>query len=163
MLKSDPFEVTLSHSHAVIIPDRVAKIFISNDHKRVKVKAHYKDKSVSFHAALTAKKNGLCVLMFSKEKQKTLGIFMNDYFTMQLFEDQSKYGVDMPEELEAVLLSDYDAYTIFESLTPGKQRSIIYTILRYKVSQTRIDKALILTANLKRGITDQKLWLKPNP
>lgn len=102
------------------------------------------------------------MLMFSKEKQKALGVFMNDYFTMQLFEDQSKYGVDMPEELEAVLLSDHDAYIIFENLTPGKQRSIIYAILRYKSSQTRIDKSLILTENLKRGVTDQKLWLKSN-
>lgn len=162
MLKSDPFEVVLGHSHAIVIPNEVAQLFLSKNHKRVKVEARHNGEHISFYAALTAKKNGLCVLMFSKEKQKTLGVFMNDYFSMQLFEDQSKYGVDMPEELEAVLLSDYDAYTIFENLTPGKQRSIIYTILRYKSSQTRIDKALILTNNLKRGITDQKLWLKSN-
>ncbi|MBO6607003.1 YdeI/OmpD-associated family protein [Psychroserpens sp.] len=162
MLQSDPFEVSLAHSHAVIIPDTVAHLFLSEKQKRVKVHASYHDQQIVFYAALTAKKNGLCVLMFSKEKQKALGVFMNDYFTMQLFEDQSKYGVDMPEELEAVLLSDHDAYIIFENLTPGKQRSIIYAILRYKSSQTRIDKSLILTENLKRGVTDQKLWLKSN-
>lgn len=162
MLKSKPFEVSLAHSYAVIIPEQVAQIFLKHHQKRVKVEASHGAVHISFYGALTQKKNGLCMLMFSKEKQKTLGIFVNDYFTLQLFEDQSKYGVEMPEELEAVFLSDHDAYTIFEGLTPGKQRSIIYTILRYKSSQTRIDKALILTNNLKRGILDPKVWLKPS-
>jgi len=85
---------------------------------------------------------------------------MNDYFTLQVFEDISKYGVDMSEELEAVLMSDHEAYSIFENLTPGRQRSIIYTINRYKSSQTRVDKAILITNNIKRGIRDPKSWLK---
>ena len=90
--------------------------------------------------------------MFGKRYQKELGVLQNDYFEMEIFEDTSKYGVDMPEELDAVLLSDYDAYQIFESLTAGKQRSIIYTIIRIKNSQSRIDKSIIMCDNLKRGI-----------
>ena len=89
-------------------------------------------------------------MMFSKQKQKELGLSLGDEFEMQLFEDTSKYGVDMPEELEAVLMSDYEAYQIFESLTAGKKRSFIYGVLRFKNSQQKIDKALILCENLKR-------------
>lgn len=162
MLQSDPFEVSLAHNHGIVLPDAVVQPFLKKGLTRVKVKASFQGAEVNFHAALVKKKNGLCMMMFSNEKQKTLGVFMNDYFTMQLFEDQSKYGVDMPEELEAVLLSDYDTYSIFETLTPGRQRSIIYAIMRYKNSQTRIDKSLLLTSNLKRGIKDPKLWLKAN-
>lgn len=77
-------------------------------------------------------------MMFSKTKQKKLNLDLGDKFTIQLFEDTSKYGVDFPEELEAVLMSDFDAYTIFENLTKGKQRSIIYGILRYKSSQQKL-------------------------
>ncbi|MEO1012933.1 MAG: YdeI/OmpD-associated family protein [Bacteroidota bacterium] len=73
----------------------------------------------------------------------------------------SKYGVDVPEEFEAVLLSDHEAEKIFESLTAGKKRGIIYTIARYKNSQTRIDKSILLCENLKRGIRDQRDLLKP--
>ena len=98
--------------------------------------------------------------MFSKQKQKELGVVLNDYLELQIFEDTSKYGVDMPEELEAVLLTDYDAYQMFAAFTPGKQRSIIYSVIRIKNSQSRIDKSLILCENLKRGITDPKLFLK---
>jgi len=99
--------------------------------------------------------------MFSKNKQKTLHIFPNDYFGLQFFEDTSKYGVAVPEEFEAVLLSDYDAHQIFESLTKGKQRGLIYMIDRFKSSQKRIDKTLLLCENLKRGLRDNKELLKP--
>ena len=66
----------------------------------------------------------------------------------------------MPEELNAVLMSDYEAFEIFESLTDGKKRVIIYAITNYKNSQTKIDTALVLYKNLKNGIRDHRLLLK---
>ncbi|WP_394971257.1 YdeI/OmpD-associated family protein [uncultured Croceitalea sp.] len=99
-------------------------------------------------------------MMFGKRYQKELGIFPNDYFKLQFFEDNSKYGVELPEEFEAVMLSDYEAYQIFESLTNGRKRGLIYAIARYKNSQTRIDKTLLLCENLKRGIRDPREMLK---
>lgn len=160
MLKSDPFEITLGNPSRVFINSAHISEFIN--HKRVKVVASFEDKTIAFYAALQPFKNEGYTIMFSKAKQKQLGVFMNDYFTLQLFEDTSKYGVEMSSELEAVLLSDHDAFTIFENLTPGRQRSIIYTIARYKSPQMRIDKSILLTENLKRGITDSKLWLQKN-
>ncbi|MBV7268581.1 YdeI/OmpD-associated family protein [Winogradskyella luteola] len=160
MLKSKPFEVSLADKQSVILPDKHITEFIENKHKRIKVKASSPHNEIEFYAALKREKSGLYRMYFSKAKQKELEVFMNDYFTIQVFEDTSKYGVEMSEELKAVLLSDYEAYTIFEDLTPGRQRSIIYTISRYKSSQKRIDKAILLTENLKRGVKDPKLWLK---
>ncbi len=160
MLNSQPFEVSLADKQSVILPEEFITEFIKNNHKRIKVKATFEDKSLEFYAQLKYEKTGLFRIYFSKGKQKDLGIFLNDYFMLQIFEDTSKYGVEMCEELEAVLLSDYDAFSIFEGLTPGKQRSIMYAIARYKSSQTRVDKSLILIENLKRGISNQKLWLK---
>ncbi|BAO76775.1 YdeI/OmpD-associated family protein [Winogradskyella sp. PG-2] len=162
MLKSLPFEVTLADKQSVILPEKPIRAFIDQNHKRVKVTATFENQHIEFYAALKKEKTGLFQIYFSKNKQKELGIFMNDYFTLQVFEDTSKYGVDMSEELEAVLMSDYEACTIFESLTPGRKRSIIYTISRYKSAQMRVNKALLITENLKRGITDPKLWLKKN-
>lgn len=161
MLKSSPFEVTLADKQSIILPETPIAEFVEGNHKRIKVVASFEEKSIEFYAALK-KTKGVHLIYFSKGKQKELGVFMNDYFELQIFEDTSKYGVEMSEELEAVLLSDYEAFSIFENLTPGKQRSIIYAISRYKSSQLRVDKALILTENLKRGVTDQKLWFKKN-
>ncbi|QBA64481.1 YdeI/OmpD-associated family protein [Muriicola soli] len=79
---------------------------------------------------------------------------------IQLSENLTPYGVEMPEELQAVLQSDEDANAIFEGFTDGKKRSIIYMILRFKNSQTRIDKSILLCENLKKGINKPADLLK---
>lgn len=162
MIKSEPFEATVTGMHSIVIPERVAVQFYEDGHKRVLVKLQFVDFEFEFHAALNRWKDGSFSIMFSKRKQKELGIFPNDYFQLQLMEDTSKYGVEMPEELEAVFQEDREAFHIFESFTKGKQRGIIYMILAFKNPQTRIDKSIVLCGNLRRGIQDNKKLLKPN-
>lgn len=159
-MKSPVFELSIKGMHSLLIPEEIARMFTEAGHSRVKVIAQFEGKILEFHAALK-QYQGNYVMTFGKRYQKELGIYPNDYFQMQLFEDTSKYGVEVPEELEAVLESDPDAKQIFESFTPGKIRSIIYAISRYKNAQTRIDKSLILADNIKRGIRDQREFFKP--
>ena len=121
--------------------------------------ATFQGERISFHAAIQ-KREGKYVMMFGKNYQKTLGIFPNDILQLQFLEDDSKYGVVLPEEFEAVLFSDPDAYDLFETLTPGRKRGLIYAIARYRNSQTRIDKTLQLCERLKRGIRDPRELLK---
>lgn len=155
MLKSEKFEIGLLDQYHLYIPKEVFKPFADAGQNRVKVKAYHNAATIELYAAVKKDKaSGDYVIMFSKRYQKALGVLQNDYFELQLFEDSSKYGVDMPEELEAVLLSDYEAYQIFESFTAGKQRSIIYAIIRITNTQSRVDKALLLCENMKRGITN---------
>ena len=158
-MKSQSFEVSLRGSHSLLIPDHHAIPFVEKGIGRVSVEANFEGKKLRFHAALQ-KYQGKFVMTFGKRYQKELGIFPNDYFELQLFEDTSRYGVDMPEELEVVLAGDAEALRIFESFTDGRIRSLIYVITRYKSSQTRIDKSLILAENLKRGIRDPKELFK---
>lgn len=159
-LKSKPFEITITGNYyTLLLPEKIIAPFLNKNLKRVKVKAAFEDKQIYFHGAIQ-KRNGKHYMMFGKRYQKALGIFPNDYFQLQFFEDDSKYGVDMPEEFDAVLVSDYDAYQIFEGLTPGKQRNLIYAITRYKSSQTRIDKSILICENLKRGIRNPMELLK---
>ena len=154
-MKSPVFEVSLRGSHSLIIPERHALPFIEKGQGRVKVQVNFEGKTLNFHAALQ-KYQGQFVMTFGRRYQKELGVFPNDYFEMQLFEDTSRYGVEMPEELEVVLQGDPEAFKIFESFTEGKIRSLIYVIARYKNSQTKIDKSIILAENLKRGVRDPK-------
>lgn len=158
-MQSPVFEATVSGTHSIALPYQIVKPFLKKNQKRVKVQATFEDRSLVFHAALQKRKDSY-FLMFGKSNQKALGVFPNDYFQLQFFEDNSKYGVEISEELEAVLLSDYEAYKIFESLTDGKKRGLIYMISRFKVSQTRIDKSILLCENLKRGIRDHRELLK---
>ena len=159
MTKSATFEVTLKGNHSLLIPEKYALPFCDTSKTRVKVIAEFEGRSITFHAALQKSKVGY-LMIFGKRYQKELGVFPNDYFQLQLFEDNSRYGVDIPEELEAVLQSDEEVSEIFHSFTPGRIRGMIYTIARYKHSQTRIDKSLLLAENLRRGIREPRELFK---
>ncbi|TMM56880.1 hypothetical protein FEE95_10300 [Maribacter algarum] len=159
-LKSKPFEISVTGSfYSLLLPEDIIQPFLEKKLKRVKVKASFDGKTLDFHGAIQ-KRKGLHYMMFGKRYQRELGVFPNDYFQLQFFEDDSKYGVEMPEELDAVLLSDYEAFQIFESFTAGKKRGIIYMISRYKNSQTRIDKSILMCENLKRGVRHSPDLLK---
>ncbi len=160
-LKSPVFEITLGiNYYALQLPPSIVQPFLDKKQSRVKVEAKFEGNLITFHAAIQ-KRNGKYVMLFGKQYQKALAAFPNDVLELQFFEDDSKYGVDVPEEFEAVLFSDPDAYNLFETLTPGRKRGLIYAIARYRNSQTRIDKTLLLCDRLKRGIRDPRILLKP--
>ncbi|MFS4482881.1 YdeI/OmpD-associated family protein [Hyunsoonleella sp. 2307UL5-6] len=151
-MKSTIFEVGLLDKYHIYIPEVIMTPFVQAKIKRLKIKATFNDKHIEFYAAFVRDKNTDDYrIMFGKRLQKALGVLQNDYFKIQIFKDTSKYGVDVPEELDEVFKSDVEAFQVFETLTAGKKRSIIYAVARYKTTQTRIDKALILCENLKRG------------
>lgn len=146
--------------HSIFLPGDVAEQFLAKGHQRVQVIASFEGNTLKFHAAIQ-QWQGRHVITFGKKNQKALGVFPNDYFQRHLLEDRSKYGVEIPEELGAVLEADPEASEIFEGFTGGKKRSVIYMIAGYATSQTRIDKSLILCANLKMGIRKTTDLLKP--
>lgn len=135
-MQSPVFEVAVRGTHSIVIPDAIAMPFIKKGHSRIKVKATFETNTIEFFAALR-KYHGEFCMMFSKNKQKELGLLRDNHFQLQFFEDTSKYGVEVPEEFEAVMLSDYEAFQIFESFTKGKQRGIIYMLTRFKDSQKK--------------------------
>lgn len=160
-MKSEVFEISVTDSYySLQLPEEIVLPFLKKQLKRVRATATFEGKELHFHAAIQ-KRNGQHYMMFGKRYQKELGIFPNDYFQLQLFEDDSKYGVEIPEEMKAVLASDPEAEQIFESLTDGKKRGLIYAITRYKHEQTKIDKSILLCENLKRGLRDPRVLMKP--
>ena len=122
LLISNRFEVTLQGTHGVVVPEEQAKPFAEAGHKRLRMTASFEGKSIEFHRALHNNK-GRFMISFGKRYQKELGIYPSDYFELQLFEDTSEYGVEVPEEFSAVLESDYEAFERFKALSDGKKRS----------------------------------------
>lgn len=159
MLISKKYDVSVNGYYGIILPEALAEQFLEKGHKRVKAIARFNTNEVSFHAAIQRIK-GEYRMMFGKGHQKVLGLFPSDYFELQLYEDTTKYGVEMPEELIAVLESDPKALAGFIKLTDGKKRAVIYHIKRYKISQTKIDKAIAICKKIKMGITDTRDLLK---
>jgi len=63
------------------------------------------------------------------------------------------------EELEEILSQDPDGSELFHKLTPGKIRSLIYHVGKYKSSDKRVEKGVIILEHLKanEGKLDWKM------
>jgi len=155
MLRSQKFEVGITGTHSVRIPKEEALPFLENGHSRVAFNAYFEGNEISFHGKLHQRNNEI-LISFGKRYQKELCVTTSDFFQLQIIEDTTTYGVEMPEELSAVLETDVKAFERFNKLTDGKKRSLIYYILRIKNTQTRVDRALMICENLTMGITDLK-------
>ena len=157
--ESPRFEVNITGTHSVRIPDEYAVPFEKAGHKRIKIKAYFHDNEITLYGAIH-RYQGYFVISFGKRYQKELGVSLNDHFELQLSEDDTEYGVAVPEEFSAVLESDPEAMEIFNSFTDGKKRSLVFYVLKFRNSQTRIDKSLIIAENIKLGITDPRELIK---
>lgn len=63
--------------------------------------------------------------------------------------DPNPTDIGMPEELEAALDLDEEAYKVFNELTSGAQRSLCYYVNSAKRIDTRIKRALELAEKLR--------------
>ena len=99
-------------------------------------------------------------ILVSKKVRSAVGISAGDTVKLSLVPDTSKYGFPMPEEFAEVLAQDTDGDKLFHALTPGKQRSLIFTVSSGKDVDRRIHRALIILEPLKHNdgkVVDKKL------
>ena len=106
--------------------------------------------SESFQCALLPS-DGDFVIVVNKVKRDKLKIGEGDPITVELAKDDSKYGLPMPAEFKEVLNQDPGGNKVFHSLTPGKQRSILYLIGKVKDIDKRIHTALVVIEHLKKN------------
>ena len=74
--------------------------------------------------------NNRTYIPFSKSRMKEAVVAPGDVVSAELKPDNSKYGFDMPEDLEEVLKQDDIARSRFENLTKGMQYAIIYIVIQ---------------------------------
>lgn len=102
-----------------------------------------------FHCGLVAHGDGCGYISINKKRMKDFNIDLGDEVSLELRHDGSKYGMEMPEELEALLEQDHQGALLFEALSDGKKRYIIHYVASVKSSQLKIDRAIMLINNLK--------------
>ncbi|QYO66501.1 DUF1905 domain-containing protein [Leptolyngbya sp. 7M] len=90
-------------------------------------------------------------IMVNKQRRAALGLEVGQMVDIVLEKDESKYGMPMPEELQEVLNQDSEGETMFEKLTPGKKRSMMYFIGKIKDIDRRIHTSLIFVEHIKRN------------
>ena len=106
--------------------------------------------SLTFQGGIVALGNGCGYISINNKRLKQLGLQAGSEVWVKLEKDESKYGMEMPEELEELLAQDAEGKKRFDGLTPGRQRYIIHYVAGVKNSQLRIDRAILLIENLKK-------------
>ncbi len=90
-------------------------------------------------------------IMVNKQRRNELGLEVGQTVDIVLEKDESKYGMPMPEELQEVLEQDPEGAQMFERLTAGKKRGIMWQISTIKDIDKRIHIALIYIEHVKKN------------
>jgi hypothetical protein len=106
---------------------------------------------LTFQCSLMPNGEGAYYISLNKENRTKLDIIPGDRVMVSLKRDTSKYGLPMPEELQAVLDQDPTGDRHFHALTNGRQRTILYYVSKQKNIDRRIEAALIIMEHLKNN------------
>lgn len=132
--------------HFLVIEKRVAdKLSFKDQYKRVVCTINDGE---PFQCALMPSR-GKFYIIVNKKKREALGIVAGDTVKVNLAIDESRYGLPMPEEFREVLDQDPEGDKLFHTLTPGKQRSLLYYLGNIKDIDQRIHYALIIVDHIK--------------
>lgn len=144
------------YGYHVMVPEAISAWFLKHDIKRLVCTING---SFSWHCALIPKGGGLYYILLNASIRKKQMLQIGTSVQFDLTEDKSKYGMPMPEEMKELLYQDPEGEKLFQALTPGKQRSILHMAGKFKSSQKRLEKALIILDHLKKqnGKLDYKI------
>lgn len=137
------------------VPPEIAEGFKAKKIKRVVCEVNGK---LKIHSAILSS-NGYYYILINKQNVKSLGLVKEEPVHIALFEDDSKYGMPIAEELQEVFEQEPEAFLFFEDLTPGKQRNLLHLVNKVKNTDSRIRKSLAIVHHLKetKGEIDYKL------
>ncbi|HFC00222.1 MAG TPA: DUF1905 domain-containing protein [Phaeodactylibacter sp.] len=147
-VKLDKFkESNKVYGHHIVIPEDVSEYFFS---KKIKRFIGTINGEHEFPCAMMPKGNGIYFININADIRKKCHLRVGSKMHFHLKADESKYGMPMPEEMGELLKIDDEANEYFHALTKGKQRSLIYLIAKPKNSDTRLNKAIVITEHLKK-------------
>ena len=100
------------------------------------------EKRVSFSCGLNHLGDGNFFIIVATRHLKTLGKEAGELVTFEIFEDPNPLGVEVPEVLQVLIDQDPEAKEIYDGLTDGKKRSLIYSIKGIKDIDKQVQKIL---------------------
>ena len=138
--------------HILRIPNEIVETFTKKQKSRVRI---ILNQDMKISCALKPHSSGDFYVYFSKREVKKLKITAGDDISFSVLEHPHPLGVDVPEVLEIFLEQDEEAKAIYDSLTDGRKRTLVFMLIRMKDIDKQIDKIRqFLTEELmkKKGI-----------
>jgi len=112
----------------------------------------------TINRALLPDGSGNYFILINEDIRKRYALEPGKEVILHIEPDNSDYGMPLPTEVAELWDVDEEAKTVFHSLTPGKQRGLLYMIGKPKGPDTRIKKAVQIHEYLKstNGVIDSK-------
>ncbi len=144
--KLERFTDSSLYAFHVMVPKDIAHQLMSTSGKRVVCKIN---QTLTHQCALFSNGDGSYFINFNKDMRKTLQLNLGDDVHLSIEADTSKYGMPVPEEFKVLLEQDYEGDKLFHALTMGKQRSLLHIVGKFKTSEVRLNKSIIIINYLK--------------
>jgi uncharacterized protein YdeI (YjbR/CyaY-like superfamily) len=145
------------YMHYIELDVKTVKRVTAGGNKRVVCKLN---NIINVHAAVMKTKEGMYYLMISAANLKKLSAKAGSIVNAEIEIDKSELQFHIPEEFAEVVATDAAAKKIFDSLTDGNKRGLIALVNMLKSSDKKIERALLIAAKLKTGITSPAKILK---
>jgi Bacteriocin-protection, YdeI or OmpD-Associated/Domain of unknown function (DUF1905) len=145
-----------SGMHFTMVEDSIVQLYAEKKSKR----AICIIENTRFHCAFMPKKEGGYFINLGSKICKELNLKVGSQVALTFEEDTSDFQFEMPEEFAEVLALDPDADTVFQNLSDGNKRGLIYLVTLLKTSEKRIERALKVAEKLKFGVTSPRLIMK---
>lgn len=110
------------------------------------------DGEVNYRCGLNHLGDGNYFIIVAGKYLEKLGKELGDRVEYKIEEDPDQLGVEMPEVLTVLLSQDKASKDIFERLTDGKKRSLIYSIIKIKDFDAQVRTILDYLAEQRQRI-----------
>jgi hypothetical protein len=90
------------------------------------------DNTLSFRCGLNHLGDGNYFIIVSTKNLEKINKQLGSKIRFKIEQDPDQLGVEIPEVLEVLLAQDSDLKAIFEEISDGKKRSLIYAIQKIK-------------------------------
>lgn len=141
-------------SYHVPVPEKISSELLEKNQLRVLVSINHQG---PYHMALM-KAKAYWYLLINQEIRSKLSLESGDALTITITSDFSEYGHELPDEFQVLMDQDEEGTRYFKSLTPGKQRSLVYLVTKVKNPESRMKKSLAIMHHLR--LTKGKLDFK---
>jgi Bacteriocin-protection, YdeI or OmpD-Associated/Domain of unknown function (DUF1905) len=138
------------YMHYIELDAKTVKRVTAGGNKRVVCDLN---NTISLHAAVMKTKEGMYYLMISAANLKKLNAKAGSTVKAEIEIDTSELQFNMPEEFAEVIATDPAAKKIFDTLTPGNKRGLIALVNIVKSTDKKIERALLIAAKLKVGVS----------
>lgn len=143
--------------HYIMLDEKTVKPLTKNGNKRVIAMLN---NEVELHCALMPKKEGGYFINIGSTTCKKLKLKEGFKLNVSLTIDTSEYQFEMPAELKEVLATDPAANKVFQNLSEGNKRGLMYLVSQVKSSDKKIERALLIAEKIKAGIVSPRMVMR---